>query len=60
MRAGDVAMRITIDAVQLFGGYGYIKENRVERLMRDAKICQIWEGTKQVHQQFIGRSFIER
>ena len=60
MRAGDVAMRITIDAVQLFGGYGYIKENRVERLMRDAKICQIWEGTKQVHQQFIGRSFIAR
>ncbi len=60
MRAGDVAMRIATDAVQLFGGYGYIKENRVERLMRDAKICQIWEGTKQVHQQFIGRSFIER
>ena len=60
MRAGDVAMRITTDAVQLFGGYGYIKDNRVERLMRDAKICQIWEGTKQVHQQFIGRSFIER
>jgi len=60
MRAGDVAMRITTDAVQLYGGYGYIKDNRVERLMRDAKICQIWEGTKQVHQQFIGRSFIEK
>jgi len=60
MRAGDVAMRVATDAVQLHGGYGYIKEYRVERLMRDAKICQIWEGTKQVHQQFIGRSFIDR
>jgi acyl-CoA dehydrogenase len=60
MRAGDVAMRIATDAVQLHGGYGYIKDNRVERLMRDAKICQIWEGTKQIHQQYIGRSFIER
>lgn len=60
MRAGDVAMRITTDAVQLHGGYGYIKDYRVERLMRDAKICQIWEGTKQVHQQYIGRSFIDR
>jgi alkylation response protein AidB-like acyl-CoA dehydrogenase len=60
MRAGDVAMRIATDAVQLYGGYGYIKDNRVERLFRDAKICQIWEGTKQVHQQFIGRSFIRK
>ena len=60
MRAGDVAMRVTTDAVQLHGGYGYIKDYRVERLMRDAKICQIWEGTKQVHQQYIGRSFIDR
>jgi len=60
MRAGDVAMRIATDAVQLHGGYGYIKDYRVERLMRDAKICQIWEGTKQIHQQYIGRSFIDR
>ena len=60
MRAGDVAMRIATDAVQLHGGYGYIKEYRVERLMRDAKICQIWEGTNQVHQHYIGRSFIGR
>ena len=60
MRASDVAMRITTDAVQLHGGYGYIKDYRVERLMRDAKITQIWEGTNQVHRQFIGRSFIER
>ena len=60
MRASDLAMRIATDAVQLYGGYGYIKDNRVERLMRDAKITQIWEGTNQIHRQLIGRSFIKR
>ena len=60
MRASDLAMRMTTDAVQLLGGYGYCKEYRVERLMRDAKITQIWEGTNQVHRQFIGRSFLKR
>ncbi|MFM0671609.1 acyl-CoA dehydrogenase family protein [Paraburkholderia sediminicola] len=60
MRATDAAMRITTDAVQLFGGYGYCADYRVERLMRDAKITQIWEGTNQVHRQLIGRSFIEK
>ena len=60
MRAADVAMRIATDAVQLHGGYGYIKEYRVERLMRDAKICQIWEGANQIHRQYIGRTFIEK
>ena len=60
MRASDLAMRIAIEAVQLHGGYGYIKEYRVERLMRDAKITQIWEGTNQVHRQLIGRSLIDR
>jgi acyl-CoA dehydrogenase len=60
MRASDLAMRISTDAVQLFGGYGYIKDFRVERLMRDAKITQIWEGTNQVHRQVIGRSFLKR
>jgi len=60
MRASDLAMRMTTEAVQLHGGYGYIKEYRVERLMRDAKITQIWEGTNQIHRQLIGRSFIER
>lgn len=58
MRASDLAMRITTDAVQLLGGYGYCKDYRVERLMRDAKITQIWEGTNQVHRQLIGRSFL--
>jgi acyl-CoA dehydrogenase len=60
LRASDVAMRITTDAVQLHGGYGYCKDYRVERLMRDAKITQIWEGTNQVHRQVIGRSFIRK
>jgi acyl-CoA dehydrogenase len=60
MRASDVAMRITTDAVQLHGGYGYCKDYRVERLMRDAKITQIWEGTNQIHRQFIGRSFLRK
>ena len=60
MRASDLAMRIATEAVQLYGGYGYIADNRVERLMRDAKITQIWEGTNQLHRQLIGRSFVER
>ncbi len=60
LRASDVAMRVATDAVQLFGGYGYCQDHRVERLFRDAKITQIWEGTNQIHRQFIGRSFIER
>ena len=60
MRAADLAVRIATDAVQLHGGYGYCKDYRVERLMRDAKITQIWEGTNQVHRQLIGRSFIRR
>src|SRR3546814_2580202 len=57
MRASDVAMRVTEDAVQLHGGYGYIREYGVERLMRDAKIVQIWEGKNQIYRQLIGRSF---
>jgi acyl-CoA dehydrogenase len=60
LRASDVAMRITTEVVQLLGGYGYCKDQRAERLMRDAKITQIWEGTNQIHRQLIGRSFIEK
>jgi alkylation response protein AidB-like acyl-CoA dehydrogenase len=60
MRASDIAMKIATEAVQLHGGYGYIQDFRAERLMRDAKITQIWEGTNQIHRQFIGRHFIER
>jgi alkylation response protein AidB-like acyl-CoA dehydrogenase len=57
LRASDLAMRMTTEAVQMHGGYGYCADYRVERLMRDAKITQIWEGTNQVHRQLIGRSF---
>lgn len=60
MRASDLAVRIATEAVQLHGGYGYIREFRVERLFRDAKITQIWEGTNQIHRQLIGRSLIAR
>ncbi|WP_454643813.1 acyl-CoA dehydrogenase family protein [Bradyrhizobium liaoningense] len=57
MQASDLAMRAATEAVQMHGGYGYCRDFRVERLMRDAKITQIWEGTNQVHRQLIGRSF---
>jgi len=60
MRASDLAMRMATECVQMHGGYGYIRDNRAERLMRDAKITQIWEGTNQVHRQLIGRSFAAR
>lgn len=60
MRATDLAMRIADEAVQLHGGYGYIRDYRVERLMRDAKITQIWEGTNQIHRQLIGRHFVRK
>jgi alkylation response protein AidB-like acyl-CoA dehydrogenase len=60
MRATDVANRIVTEAVQMHGGYGYCSDFRVERLMRDAKITQIWEGTNQVHRQLIGRSFVAK
>lgn len=60
MKASDVANRIAAEAVQMHGGYGYCCDFRVERLMRDAKITQIWEGTNQVHRQLIGRSFVAK
>ncbi len=60
LRASDLAMRMTTEVVQLFGGYGYCKDQRAERLMRDAKITQIWEGTNQIHRQLIGRSFTQK
>ena len=60
MKASDLAMAVATDAVQVHGGYGYVKDYPVERLMRDAKICQIWEGTNQIHRQLIGRSLIMR
>jgi alkylation response protein AidB-like acyl-CoA dehydrogenase len=53
--ASDAAMRVTTDAVQIFGGYGYTREYPVERFMRDAKVTQIYEGTNQVQRLVIAR-----
>jgi alkylation response protein AidB-like acyl-CoA dehydrogenase len=55
----DTAMRVTTDAVQIHGGYGYIEEFRVERYMREAKALQIVEGTNQIQRLVIGRSFAQ-
>jgi len=52
--ASDVAMKVTTDAVQIFGGYGYMREYPVEKMMRDAKILQIYEGTNQIQRNVIG------
>jgi butyryl-CoA dehydrogenase len=54
MYASDVAMRVTTEAVQICGGYGYMKEYPVEKYMRDAKITQIYEGTNQIQRNIIG------
>ena len=56
--ASDVAMEVTTNAVQVFGGYGYMKEYPVEKMMRDAKITQIYEGTNQIQRDEIGRGLI--
>jgi alkylation response protein AidB-like acyl-CoA dehydrogenase len=56
--AGDAAMKVTIDAVQVFGGYGYTREYPVERFMRDAKITQIYEGTNQIQRVVIARDLL--
>jgi acyl-CoA dehydrogenase len=53
--AADTAMEVTTDAVQVFGGYGFIKEYKVEKLMRDAKIMQLYEGTSQIQRLVIAR-----
>jgi len=57
--ASDVAMQVTTDAVQIFGGYGYMKEYPVEKLMRDAKITQIYEGTNQIQRGVIASALIK-
>lgn len=58
--ASDVAMQVTTDAVQLLGGYGYTRDYPVERMMRDAKITQIYEGTNQVQRVVMARKLLER
>lgn len=57
--ASDVAMRVTVEAVQIHGGYGYVKEYHVERMMRDAKITQIYEGTSEIQRIVISREVLK-
>jgi alkylation response protein AidB-like acyl-CoA dehydrogenase len=58
LKCGDTAMSVTVDAVQLLGGYGYSTEYPVERMMRDAKITQIYEGTQQIQRIVIARAMV--
>jgi alkylation response protein AidB-like acyl-CoA dehydrogenase len=57
--ASDTAVSVTNDAIQVLGGYGYMKEFPVERMMRDAKITQIYEGTNQIQRVVIARSLLK-
>ena len=59
LHASEVAMRTTVEAVQIHGGYGFVKEYHVERLMRDAKITQIYEGTSEIQRIVIARSVLK-
>jgi alkylation response protein AidB-like acyl-CoA dehydrogenase len=59
LHASEVAMRTTVEAVQIHGGYGYVKEYHVERLMRDAKITQIYEGTSEIQRIIIARNILD-
>jgi acyl-CoA dehydrogenase len=58
--AADVAMRVTTDAVQIYGGMGYTKWHPVEKLMRDAKIIQIYEGSAQIMRRIIAKHLLEK
>ena len=57
--ASDVAMQVTTDAVQLLGGYGFTEDFPVERMMRDAKITQIYEGTNQIQRMVMARAVLK-
>jgi alkylation response protein AidB-like acyl-CoA dehydrogenase len=57
--AADAAMNVTTEAVQIHGGYGYVKEYHVERLMREAKLTQIYEGTSEIQKIVISRSLLQ-
>jgi butyryl-CoA dehydrogenase len=59
MYASDVAMKVAVDAVQIFGGYGYMRDYPVEKFMRDAKITQIYEGTNQIQRNVIAANLIK-
>jgi alkylation response protein AidB-like acyl-CoA dehydrogenase len=54
----DTAMAVTVEAVQILGGYGYVSDYPVERMMRDAQITQIYEGTNEIQRVVIGRSLV--
>jgi alkylation response protein AidB-like acyl-CoA dehydrogenase len=58
--ASDTAMKVTTDAVQLLGGSGYVKDFPVERMMRDAKVTQIYEGTNQIQRMVIARQLLKQ
>ena len=60
LKAGDVAMSVTNDAIQILGGYGYIRDFPVEKWHRDAKIYQIWEGTAEIQRLVIARELTGR
>ena len=57
--SADACMKITTDAVQIFGGYGYMNEYPVEKLMRDAKLLQIYQGTSQIQRVVIARDLLK-
>ena len=59
MFAAETAMAVTTEVVQLFGGYGYIREYDVERMMRDAKITEIYEGTSEVQRMVISGALLK-
>jgi alkylation response protein AidB-like acyl-CoA dehydrogenase len=58
--AGDTAMEVTLEAIQIFGGYGYTREYPVERYMRDAKITQIYEGTQEIQRLVIAGNLLKQ
>ena len=57
--ASDAAMKITTDAIQVFGGYGYMQDYPVERMFRDAKLTQIFEGANQIQRLVIAREILK-
>ena len=57
--ASDVAMKVTTDAVQILGGYGYMKDHPVERMMRDAKLTQIYDGTNEIQRLAVAKSLLK-
>jgi len=58
--ASDIAMRVTTDAVQILGGYGYMKDYPIERMMRDAKVTQVYDGPNQAQRLMIAQHLIKR